>query len=76
MLINEYPLIGGGVSSMSFFLVPQDFLCVYIESLQLLDQMVLLGCMFCALSVQALYLCTFLATHTNTHTDMLHKFTC
>lgn len=52
---------------MSFFLVPQDFLRVYVEALQLPDQMVLLGCMLCTLSVQALYLCTFLASRTNTH---------
>lgn len=64
--LTKYLLIGGGVSGMSFFLVPQDFLRVYVESLQLLDQMVLLGCMFCTLSVQALYLCTFLASRTNT----------
>lgn len=62
-----YLLIGGGVSSMSFFLVSQNSLRVNVKSLQLLDQMVLLCCMFCTLSVQALYLCTFLASHTNTN---------
>lgn len=50
---------------MSFLLVSQDFLRVDVESLQLLDQMVLLCCVFCTLSVQALYLRTFLASRTN-----------
>lgn len=67
----NYLLIGGGVSGMSFFLVPQDFLRVYVESLQLLDQMVLLCCMVCTLSVQALDLCTFLASRTNTHNTQI-----
>lgn len=60
--VCDYPLIGWGVSSMCFFLVPQDFLRVQVESFQLLDQLALLGCVSCTLPVESLRLCTVSST--------------
>lgn len=69
----DYPLIGRGVSSMCFFLVPQNFLCVQVESFQLLDQLALLSCMCCALSVERLHLCIVTSTFTHRQ-NRLYEF--
>ena len=66
-----YLLIGGGVSSVCLSLVPQDSLSVQVQSFQLLDQIALLRCVLCALSVQSLHLCKL--TTTQTH-NMLYTF--
>lgn len=55
MCTCEYLLIGGSVSRVSLFLVPQNSLCVEVESFQLLNQVALLRCMLCAPSVQRLH---------------------
>lgn len=50
---------------MRFFLVPQDFLCVQVETFQLMDQLALLSCMACTLSVEVLHLCIVMSTFTH-----------
>lgn len=50
---------------MCFFLVPQDFLCVQVETFQLLDQLTLLSCMSCTLSVEGLHLFVVMSTFTH-----------
>lgn len=55
-MCEEYLLIGGGVGAVSLLLVPQDFLRVQVQSLQLPDQMALLGRVLRTLPVQGLHL--------------------
>lgn len=50
---------------MRLFLVPQDFLCVQVETFQLMDQLALLSCMARTLSVEVLHLCIVMSTFTH-----------
>lgn len=61
---------------MGLFLVPQDFLCVQVESLQLLDQLALLSCMCCTLSVEGLHLCMVMSTSTYRQNRLDEFITC
>lgn len=67
MCTCEYLLIGGSVSRVSLLLVPQNSLCVEVESFQLLNQVALLRCMLCAPSVQRLHFCKITTTHRHSH---------
>lgn len=58
---------------MCFFLVPQDSLCVQVESFQLLDQVALLGCVRCTLSVERVRLCIVASTFARGQ-NRLHDF--